>query len=856
MKNKSSDRTPPRLASYLLKKTSKKRDFDFVVGDLMETYESIAEESGVGKAKLWFWIEVMRAVPGFGKNALYWSSAMLRNYIKIAVRNIYRNKMFATINILGLSVGMACFFLIALWVRDELSFDKFHVNKDRLYQMTIKHPNDVLDPNVPYALAPVLKSEYSEITDYTRLVRLANIMTCSLRYQDDRGKQVKFYEDKICRVDPGFFSMFSFSFLKGDPDKALKDPDSVILSEGIAEKYFGSENPLGKKLTFNDDEDWTVTAVVRIPANSHIQFDFWAPLKDRMEENWNWADPSYILLEKSASVENFKEKIAGSLNRLFPHPLPSDRFVVDILPIDEVYLSFGRRIYVYIFSIIAILILFIACINYMNLSTATSSSRAKEVGLRKVVGAKKFQLIHQFLGESTLMTVLAFLLSLIMVKIFLPLLNSLTAKQLTIQLHQNMFIYLIVFVFLLVVGLLSGSYPALILSSYRPVDSLRISLHSKTRRSKFRLITVIGQFSISVLLIVCTFVVYKQLNYVQKRPLGFQTEYVIKVPINTSVQGRIASYRNELLRNPNIVHVTASQAIPYDGDYKTGGVEWDLKDPDFSPLFRYTLAYRDYTETFGMEIVDGRSFSEDFATDQYNYVINEEAARYMNMDNPVGQRLKFWGQEGQIIGVVKNFHQVSLHRAIMPQIITINPHFSHSWKYTFLKIASENMPGTIDYIRKATARMAPNFPFAYSFLDQEIGNLYQTEKKLGLIFGYFALLAMFISCLGILGLSAFTAGQKTKEIGIRKILGSSAGGIVLFLSKEFSKWILLANVVAWPLAWYIMNRWLENFAYRIGLGLDVFVLAGLLSLMIAAIPVGYYALKAALSDPVNALRYE
>jgi ABC-type antimicrobial peptide transport system permease subunit len=326
--------------------------------------------------------------------------------------------------------------------------------------------------------------------------------------------------------------------------------------------------------------------------------------------------------------------------------------------------------------------------------------------------------------------------------------------------------------------------------------------------------------------------------------------------MNKNLLERYRSYRNELLRNPNISNVTASQVIPYDGDQKTGGLEWDGKDPEFSPTFRYILAHLDFFETFGMEIVKGRSFSKDFATDRTNYVINEEAARHMNMNNPVGQRLTFWEQEGQIIGVVKDFHQVSLHREILPQVFTINPRFFSALKYIFVKIKSANIPDTIDHIKGVTEKMAPNYPFEYSFLDEGIEDLYQSEQRLGQIFGYFALLAIFISCLGILGLSAFTAEQRTKEIGIRKILGSSVSGIFVLLSKEFSKWILVANIIAWPVAWFAMNQWLQGFAYRTGINPTVFFLAGILSILIAAIPVSYQALKAAFSNPVEALRYE
>lgn len=857
MGKKSKQVSPPRLALWLLNKASSSRDYDYARGDLAETYDSIASEKGRNKATLWYWSEVLRSLPGFVRNSIYWSMAMFKNYIKIAVRNTLRNKLFTAINILGLAVGMACFVLITLWVRDELSFDKFHANKDELYLLTIRHPFiDVLDPNVPYALAPLMASEFHEIEEYTRIVELTETMTCSFHYRSADGQQKKFYEDKVWLVDSCFFSMFSFPIVAGNPETALSIPNSVVITEDIAEKYFGRDDPLGKKLTLNNQSDLIISGIVQIPSNSHLQFDFLLPIEEKMNNNWNWADPSYIQLETKTNVEVFKEKIAGSLHKHYPGPLPKGQFTVTVLPLDKVHLSFGRMTYVYIFTVIAIFILFIACINYMNLSTASSSSRTKEVGLRKVVGAKRAQLINQFLGESTLMSILAFLLSIALVKISLPLLNTLTSKHLSLTPYQNILSYLFIVVFLLIVGLLAGTYPALFLSSSKPADSLRSAKNIKTSRSIFRLVTVVSQFTISVLLIACTIVVFRQLTYIQKRPLGFKTDYVLKIPMNKGLLGRFISYRNELLRNPNISYVTASQLVPYDGDHKTQGVEWDGKDPAFAPTIRYTLAHTDYFETFGMAIVDGRSFARDFASDKHNYVINEEAAKYMNMANPVGQRLSFWGQEGQIVGVVKNFHQVSLHREILPQVFTINPRYYNALKYIFVKIKSANIPDTIAHIKGTTERMTPNYPFEYSFLDQGIGNLYQSEQRLGQIFGYFALLAIFISCLGILGLSAFTAEQRTKEIGIRKVLGASVSGIFILLSKEFSRWILVANIIAWPLAWFAMNKWLQSFAYRTGVGLTVFILSGILSILIASIPVSYQALKAAFSDPVDALRYE
>jgi putative ABC transport system permease protein len=853
MKKSKSD--PPKIAEALLKLLANRRAQSAIIGDLEEEYHALRESRGKTYALMWYWKYIILSLPSFIKNNVCWSTTMLKNYFKIMLRNLLRNKLAATINILGLAVGMACFILIALWVQDELSYDKFHTNREDLYLLTITHPNDIVDYNVPYALAPTLASEYPEILEYTRIYEL-DTMTCSFKYQRKNGQQVKFYEDSVILVDPCFFSMFTFHLIEGNPNTALKNPKALILREEIAKKYFGEDNPIGKKLTFNNREDLIVTGVVRVPSNSHIQFDFLAPLDDDLATNWNWKDQSFVLLDRNIHSDDFRDKIAGAFHTHYPHKI-SGTFKVGIMPITKVHLSFGRMTYVYIFSIIAAFILFIACINYMNLATAGSSNRAKEVGLRKVVGAKRTHLIYQFLGESIFMSLFSFALSLLFVRMALPVLNILTSKQLTFFATRTPAIYMFLFCLVLFVGVVSGSYPALFLTRIKPVDTLRASFHFKNNRSLFRVVSVVGQFTISVLLIVCTTVVFRQLNYVQNRPLGINTDYVLKLPFNTDLKKRYPMFRNELLRNSNILFVSAGQAVPYNEDYKTQGVEWDAKDPDFVPNIRYSITDADFIELFELQILEGRSFDRANIADRKNIVINQTAAKYMGMESPIGQRLNFWGQEGQIIGVVKDFHHVSLHREIMPHYFTINPRFAaNALKYVFVKINSVNIPATMKYIQETLVKNAPNYPVEYDFLDQGIGALYQSEQKLGKIFTYFAMLAIFISCLGIFGLSAFSVEQRTKEIGIRKIMGSSILGITFLLSKEFSRWILLANIIAWPIAFYAMHKWLENFAYRTGINVVLFLLAGGLSLVIASLPVGYQALKAATSNPIDALRYE
>ncbi len=826
-----------------------------IIGDLEEEFSMLAESQGEKAAKRWYWKLILVSLPSFLKNRIYWSLAMFKNYFKIAFRNMHRNKLFAGINLLGLAVGMACFILIALWVQDELSYDKFHFNKDRLFLLTIEHPSGDLDYNVPYALAPILASEYPEIQHYTRILELGQT-TCSFSYKPADGSQIMFYEDSVNLVDSSFFSMFSFPFIHGDPETALQNINSLVIREEIAHKYFGEKNPIGKKLSFNNQKDLIVTGVVQMPANSHLKLDFLMLLENDHATDWNWADPSYVLLEESSTAQEFQQKITASLNENYPQRLPGT-FKVGILPIQKVHLGFGRLTYVYIFSIVATFILIIACVNYMNLSTASSRTRSREVGLRKVVGAKRTQLITQFLGESTLMSTSALLLSLLLVQLLLPTLNSLTDKNLILFLGRDLSLILFLIGLILMVGLVAGSYSALFLSASSTVQALRASSGFRSRRSVFRLVSVVGQFTISVLLIICTLMIFKQLNYIQSRPLGLKTEYVLQMRNNPTLLSQFYSLKRELLSNPRISQVTRAQAVPYNDDFKTSGLEWEGKDPDLLPNVRYSITDLDFFETFEMEIVKGRSFSQNMPGDRRNYVINQTAARYMGLEDPVGKPLAFWGQEGQIIGVVKDFHHVALHREIMPHVFTINQNFHSRWiKFIFIKISSENIPDTLRFIEHTALEIAPNFPSVSTFLDQGVADLYASEQKLGKILTTFAFLAIFISCLGILGLSAFTAEQRTKEIGIRKIMGSSAAGIVALLSKQFSRWILVANLIAWPIAYYAMFTWLQEFAYRTQISLPLFILAGVLSLWIASLPIIYQSFKAAKADPIESLRYE
>lgn len=777
------------------------------------------------------------------------------DYFRIAVRRFRRQKFGALINLSGLAAGLAVCILISLWVRDEMSYDRYLTKKDHLCLLTIEHPNGTLDPNVPYALAPALARDFPEIHRYTRIYRLGAITSCSFSYQPETGPPVMSYEDSVNLVDTDFFTLFSFRFVRGEQTGALENPYSLVIRDEAARRYFGDADPVGKKMTFNNRREFVVSGVIHVPANSHFRPDFIAPLTDTLAQDWNWRDPSYVLLKPETSLASVEEKIGGALNK-YNDRLPGT-FKVGLLPVAKIHLGFGRMTYVRVFTLIAVFILAIACINYMNLATARAGSRGREVGLRKVVGAQRGQLIHQFLGEALFMSSLAFGLAMILALALLPFLNGLTGKTLTLFSGNSPLLLGYFLGLMLVVGFAAGSYPAFLLSARRPVEALRASVRFRSSRSVFRVVTVVGQFTISVLLIVCTVVVFRQLQYLRNRPLGITSDNVLQIRYNPSLLQNFDSLKRDLLVHPRVLSVTRGQAVPFNEDYKTDGLEWDGKDPDLMPLFRYTITDFDFFETFGIEFAAGRGYSSDMPEHRTDYVINERAAAAMGMKEPVGQRLKFWGREGRIIGVIRDYHHVSLHREILPQVFTINPRFYTTWmRHIFIKVRPEDLRETLRIIRDTAEKYAPGFPSEISFLDQETASLYDSEEKLGKIFTAFAFLAVFISCLGILGLAAFSADQRTKEIGIRKVLGSSVPGIIALLSRQFLFWILGANLIAWPIAFYAMSGWLRNFAYRTSFDPGVFLLAGSIALLSAALPIIYQALKAAVADPVKALRYE
>jgi ABC-type antimicrobial peptide transport system permease subunit len=665
--------------------------------------------------------------------------------------------------------------------------------------------------------------------------------------------------------------MFTFPFLKGDPRTALTDPQSLILVRSVAEKYFGHDSPVGKVLNVNNEQDFTVVGVLEdIPASSTIKFDMLIPFNriEDFEKAWavldNWSlsgFATYIQLEKEASREALENKIAYYLKKR----VPESEDVLYLQPFKDIHLHSshvqfsmegqGDIAYVYVFSLIAFFVMVIACINFMNLATARSANRAKEVGLRKVVGAKRSQLIRQFFCESLGMAFLALILALVIVEAFLPTFAGLSGKALVLNFSSHIHIVLVILLMTALAGFLSGTYPALFLSSLRPVRVLKGTLRIHGRGIYFRQILVVAQFSLSILLIICTIVVSRQIGYIQNKKLGLDKEHMVYLPLREGLADRYETLKTELIEQAGIKNVTVSSSLPTSGVFlTTDKVSWEGKTPGENILLEVTSTGYDFIETFDMQVIEGRSFSEKYLTDEEQAImINETAKNIIGMEDPVGKQLLFGDAPTTIIGVVKDYHFKSLHTEIEPLIMAIVPSL---FRYVFVKLEPTNIPAALAGIESAWEVHFPDTPFEYHFLDEAYEKLYLSENRMGILFNYFTSLAILISCMGLFGLASFMAEKRTKEIGIRKVLGASLSGIVLLLNTQFTKWVLLANILAWPVAYYAMTKWLRGFAFRIDLGIGVFLSAAVMALAIAVLTVSYQSIKAAVSNPAEALRYE
>jgi ABC-type antimicrobial peptide transport system permease subunit len=847
----------PKIAKKILSRILPYEEREALLGDFDELFQEIVKKHGYLRAWLWCWIQVLVLLPRSLWDLIRWRFIMLRNYFKIAWRSIKRHKGFSFINIAGLSVGLACGILILLWVQDELSYNKYHVNSNRLYRVLMNY-----GWWSPPPLAPTLKAEIPEIKDTTRFIIRSEIQV----RHGDRA----FYEDSFGFADPSFLKMFSFSFVHGDPATALSLPNLIVITENMARKYFGHDNPMGRVLNVENQHDLIVSGVVKnIPLNTNIRFDFLVPFMTCKKflhfnidmNNWRMNTfHTYLLLRENAVASEVAKKVSYLVKK--HHPESEDNWTLQ--SIRKIYLynmngSAGAITYVYIFSALALIILIIVCINFMNLKTAQSASYAKTIGVRKIVGAKRKDIITQYFGETILFTFISLLLALFIAGLALPVLNEISKKELTMNHLMNFHVILGLISITLFTGIISGSYPALFLSSFRPAQVMKgvMKTGSKGKSLFLRRILVIVQFSLSVFFIICSTVLYKQLHYFRKTSIGFDKENVIYLRVKNDVYLTLNSIKNELLRHPEIQYVTASSQPPaWRCITINSNVTWEGKGPEKNPSFGIEYVAHDYFKTLKMDIVQGASFSKEInlnLTDKV--IINEKAALVMGMESPVGRNIYSDNKLFTIIGMIKDYHNYSLHQGYFPLLIKYDP---ERLRYISVRIKpqSGNIKSVMDFIWKKWKAILPDTPFEPHFLDELIDGQYQQDEQLSTIFGYFTFIAIFLSCLGLFGLASYTAERRTKEIGIRKVLGATISRIVMILSKEFALCVTIANFVAWPVSYYVVNKYLQNFSYRIDITIWLFLLTGIVSFIIALLTVGFKSLKTARANPVDSLRHE
>ena len=849
---------PPRILELILEWLASSYYSESLPGDFAEIFDRVYREKGKARAWLWYLFHVLKLIPAYIENTFFWSMSMIRNTTKVAFRSFLRHKGFSLINVSGLALGLACAIVILLWMQHELNYDAFHAKADRIYRILLNYGDkDSFGPHGPGALGPALKQDYPEIVDSARFFFVDKN---PLRYKD------KVLNGSLCGTDPSFTQMFTFPFVMGDPKKALLNPGSIVLTETMARKIFGPDDPLGKTLGFEwwgQWHDFVVTGVIEdIPTNSHIKFDYLLPfdfvtLSGMDIESWDAiAYHTYVLLNDNVYEQALGHKITGIMKR----HLPESPYTIHLEPLKRIHLhnygGGGPITYVYLFGLIGLFILGIACVNFMNLTTARSADRALEVGMRKVVGSKRSQLIAQFLSESVVMALAALFFAGVSVKAVLPSVGKITETQLELMFFgPQMLVFLGV---ALLTGLLSGSYPALYLSKLVPVRILRGSYVTGGRSFLMRRYLVIAQFVISILLIFGTVIVYEQLIYMRNKDLGFDKEHIVGFELRGGVRQNYWAIKRELLKNSNIVAICATNGSFF-RRFATDKAVWQGKKEDERALMAIHSVDFDYADVFDIQVVQGRYFSEEISTDiSEGIIVNETALKVMGLEEPIGKQffcpMPFnMSKDGKIIGVVQDFHFRSLHKKIEPLILAIAP----GW-YTdmYVKVRSLDLPATLAHIESTFRTLAPDFAFEFSFLDEDIDGLYKTEMRLGSLVKYGAVIAIFIACLGLFGLAAFTAEQRTKEIGIRKVLGASVSNIAVLLTKEFTMWVLVANVVAWPVGYFIMRKWLENFAYRIDIPVRAFALSGLLVFGLSLLTVCHKAIKVALANPITSLRYE
>ena len=792
---------------------------------------------------------------------------MLKNYLKISFRNLLKNKLYSFINIFGLGIGLSSFIIIALFIKHEFSYDAFHKNGDRIYRISEDFNYNGAWHKVamtPPSFGPTMVSEYPEVENYARFNPYPEVVI---------GCRDKKYSEKIQFADGGVFTMFSFPVLYGNPDELLKDKYTVVLSESTAKKYFGDKNPIGEIVSFNGTFDLVVTGVFKdIPGNSHLKFNVLVSMSTIEDEHVYGAGAlenytssnfhNYLMLSPGADINSLQSKMNEFVAK-YSGDDHAKKLKPYFEPLSSIYLYseaiYGSGIsgdikYIYVFSVIALFILLIAAINFVNLTTSQSMTRAKEIGIRKVAGSYRWNLVVQFLGESIFLTIISFLVGLVLLEVFMPFYNIISTKPLVINYFSEIGFFIVLLGISVFVGLLAGLYPAIYLSSFEPSKILKGEIDKGVKGGKFRKALVILQFCISIVLIISTLVVNKQISFMRAKDMGFQKDNILFMQLKTpEIRSQIETIKAELLKDTDVNSVSVSSRMM--GEVYGG---WNIYDEtkneyDVTAVF----ADADYIKTMGLQVVEGREMSDKMMTDKENaFLINETAVKQYGWTNVIGKQINLQGfKEGRIIGVLKDFNYRSLHAKTEPLLMCYFPG-DYMKRFLTVNISGRNIPDTYDYIQSTIGNFAPGQTIELKFLDSYLDNMYKSEERFNNIVTNFSALAIILGCLGLFGLVSFAAERRTKEIGIRKVLGAKASGIAFNLSVDFLKLVLISNLIAWPIAFYIMTKWLEDFAYKIDIGIWVFVIALFATMVVALITVSYHSVKAALANPIDSLKYE
>ena len=798
---------------------------------------------------------------------------MIRNYLTIAIRNLLRQPVYSLINIVGLAIGMAACMLIVLYIQDELSYDRHHPNAERIYRIVddIESGGQTIQTaGSPLSWAPALKRDYPEVEQF---VRMRGTASSWLFHRE----ATQFYEKKVIWAEDGLFGLFDIPLVAGDPKTALAEPFTIVISEEMAAKYFGGEEAMDQILGVDNTYDFRVTGIMRdMPANTHFRSDMFtsysslATIGSYYRENWEVHDNfyTYILLREDADPDDLEAQFPDFLERYAGDKYRESGVVLNpsLQPVVDIHLHSHRESelepngdirFVVLYMLIAFLIPLIACINFVNLATARSAMRAREVGVRKVMGANRTQLLGQFLGEAVLMAAVAMIISVILVELALPAVNTIAGKQLIFPLSNGLVLAALVFG-AIVIGLAAGSYPAVYLSGFVPTEVLKGNLETGTRGLNLRKVLVVVQFAMSIFLLVSTAVIYDQLEYISTKRLGFNKEQVMVLPITGSTQRRNTPVLKERLSQlPGVLGVATASGVPGMRVIPIMAVRPDGMAPEDQLMMATLQVDETFLDVLEIDLAAGRNFSPDWGTDSTTgFLLNETAVRYLGWGAPpdaIGKQfawLPFGGKKGQVIGVVEDFHLRTIHEEIEPIVILTSSYHI----YVLIRVEPNRIPETIARIGETWRTIDASFPLEYTFLDEDFDRLYQDDRRLGEVFAIFAMLGVFVACLGLLGLASFSIQRRTREIGIRKVLGSSISTIVVLLSKDFMKYVLLGNLIAWPLAYFVMTRWLQNYAYAAPLDFAWFVVGGVVALVIAWLTIGAHAVAASRRNPVKALR--